>query len=113
MTSELSNYGQGRAFRFLRNRTETMLRLIQQNAPAAMIAKQAVLIHQSAWVACGPDMGDAMAATMISACRQSHGFCQHCYSEVAPERTHPPICEQCDARRQSEYEEHDNATPET
>ena len=86
----------------LRRSVERMLKLIELDAPTVLIASEAMLIHKSAWVVCGTDMGDEMAEWAIATCRQSHGYCQHCNSTVSPMRTHNPICEQCDARLNEE-----------
>ncbi len=79
----------------LRRRVEKLLELIDSDAPAAIVARMVSLLWNTAWVVCGDELGDVVAADTIKKCRRSHGYCSGCNHEIDPEKTHYPMCDDC------------------
>ena len=83
--------------RFIRN-LGTMQDFIRLNAPDVILAAHFRLMIDAATGFMGAELAAETLKSQLRHLRTGAAFCQHCESEVAIALSHPPICEQCEAR---------------
>ena len=72
--------------------------------PRFMLAMEIRQVLLSAWCLMPTDMMRELADWLTPRVRTYFGLCIHCESTVPTQLTHPPVCEQCDAKCRDEVE---------
>ena len=79
--------------------------LIDLNAPDVVLAGAFILTSRSAEGAFGKELSEEMYHQNQQYLRDRNGFCQYCDNRINPGLTHPPECEHCDAKMESQADE--------
>lgn len=91
----------------LKRNVEHLLKYLNGDYPDFLIANQMVLVIEAAVGYCGEYLGIRFLELLTSAIRQRSAYCQYCDGGVNTAQSHPPVCEQCDARLEKAADEID------
>lgn len=80
-------------------------KMLDMDAPDVVLANEVVALWSIATADFGPKLYEALGRQAQRDARQRHGLCQDCDSDIATQLTHPPYCEQCEARISREVDE--------
>ena len=94
------------------NNVERLQKILALDAPDVILAAEMVMLLNNAKGAFGEELVKAQLEDDLKSIRQGWAYCQHCDSQVAIERSHHPICEQCDAKWEAYADEMERAMDE-
>lgn len=89
----------------LRDRAGQLIELLDLDAPDTILALQVRLIMDAATADFGEDLYREIGEAAKVNTRQRFALCQTCDSEVSIRLSHPPLCEQCEAKQEAMADE--------
>jgi hypothetical protein len=93
----------------IENCAKRLIRLVQLNAPSAIVAREIWLLNKHGNAYCPDELAAVNAEQTKRDMRRAHGFCWLCDNAPQP---HDSICAECDARLAAQYGTLDFDEPE-